>query len=86
MHLSSPVGGSPIYTPKAEIHPKYEDTEFHCACGETFHAMSTIGGSQHLEICSQCHPFYSGKEKLMDTAGRIEKFHRRYAKLGAKPA
>ena len=71
---------------KAEIHPKFEDTSFNCACGEKFSAMSTMGGNVHLDICSKCHPFYTGKEKLIDTAGRIEKFHRRYAKAATKDA
>lgn len=69
---------------KAEVHPKYEETVFQCACGAKIVTMSTLGGSHHVEICSSCHPFYTGKEKLVDTAGRIEKFRRRYEKAGVK--
>jgi len=63
---------------KPEIHPEFKDTTFTCACGNTFTAKSTIGDSVHTDICSACHPFFTGKEKLLDTAGRIEKFNRRY--------
>ena len=63
---------------KAEIHPKYEETVFVCACGNKIMTHSTIGGERHVEICSSCHPFFTGKEKLVDTAGRIDKFNRRY--------
>ncbi len=68
---------------QADIHPKYEETVFQCACGEKITAFSTMGGNRHLDICSKCHPFYTGKAKLVDTAGRIEKFKRRYAKAEA---
>ena len=65
---------------KAEIHPEYKETKFSCACGETFTTFSTIGGDVHVEICSKCHPFFTGKQKLVDTAGRIDKFTRRYGR------
>ena len=67
-------------TMREGIHPEYKETRFMCACGNKFTAMSTLGGEHHMEICSACHPFFTGKEKLVDTAGQIEKFHRRYAK------
>lgn len=70
---------------KAEIHPQYQETKYSCACGHSFKAMSTTGGEVHSDICSDCHPFFTGKEKLVDTAGRIEKFNRRY-KRGEKQA
>ena len=63
---------------KENIHPKYEVTDYSCACGETFQTRSTQGGSVKLEICSQCHPLYTGKEKMVDTAGRIERFKKKY--------
>lgn len=63
---------------KPEIHPKYEETKFICACGEKYTTQSTLGGTRHVEICAACHPFYTGKQKLVDSAGRIEKFNRRY--------
>lgn len=65
---------------KTDIHPKYhKNAEFICACGKTFKIGSTKEKVE-IEICSGCHPFYTGKEKLVDTAGRIEKFKRRLAK------
>jgi large subunit ribosomal protein L31 len=63
---------------KADTHPEFKETTFTCACGSSFKAMSTMGGNVHTDICSACHPFFTGKERLMDTAGRIEKFNRRY--------
>jgi large subunit ribosomal protein L31 len=63
---------------KAKIHPKYTEVVVSCACGETFKTRSTKGEIR-LEICSKCHPFFTGKQKLIDTAGRIERFQRKYA-------
>ena len=62
---------------KAEIHPKYEKVTIKCACGNTFESKSTKG-NMTVEICSVCHPFFTGKEKLLDTAGRVEKFRKKY--------
>ena len=64
---------------KAEIHPDYNETTFVCACGNKVDVRSTEK-DLHVEICSACHPFYTGKQKLMDSAGRIEKFTRKYQK------
>jgi large subunit ribosomal protein L31 len=64
---------------KANIHPKYIEVTVSCACGETFKTRSTKGDIR-LEICSKCHPFYTGKQKLIDTAGRVERFQRKYGK------
>lgn len=61
------------------IHPKYVDAMVTCACGESFKTRSTKPVI-HLEICSRCHPFFTGKQKLVDTAGRVERFQRKYAK------
>lgn len=69
---------------KQGIHPKYELTTIQCACGAKYQVRSTRP-NQRLEICAACHPFFTGKQKLVDTAGRVEKFNRRYAKF-AKPA
>ena len=63
---------------KPKIHPKYVDCTVTCACGNTFETRSTKGEKLKVEICSNCHPFYTGKQKILDTAGRIEKFNRRY--------
>jgi large subunit ribosomal protein L31 len=64
---------------KAKIHPEYKDVTVVCACGETFVTRSTRK-ELRLEICSKCHPFFTGKQKLIDTAGRVERFNRRYAR------
>jgi large subunit ribosomal protein L31 len=65
-------------TMKADIHPTYETVTVHCACGNTFETRSTHKGAIHIEICSNCHPFFTGKQKLVDTAGRVERFRRKY--------
>ena len=70
---------------KAEIHPKYNEITVTCSCGSTFKTCSTLGKPLHIEVCSTCHPFYTGKQKIVDTAGRVEKFKQKYAK-GAKAA
>jgi len=64
---------------KAEIHPEYNEVTVRCACGAETTTRMTIK-DLHVEICSACHPFYTGKQKLMDTQGRIEKFNRKYGK------
>jgi large subunit ribosomal protein L31 len=69
---------------KAAIHPSYNEVRVQCACGSTFSTRSTHKGDIHVEICSSCHPFFTGKQKLMDTAGRVERFRRKYAKAGAE--
>jgi large subunit ribosomal protein L31 len=64
---------------KTEIHPQYHQVQVHCACGETW----TVGSTKkelRVEICSKCHPFFTGKQKLVDSAGRIDRFQQRYAK------
>ncbi len=63
---------------KAEIHPNYSNTAIKCACGNTLEVGSTKSNIR-VEICSKCHPFFTGKQKLIDTAGRIERFRRKYA-------
>ncbi len=65
---------------KKKIHPKYTPSKFTCSCGNVIEVGSTIG-DQHIEICSNCHPFYTGKQKLVDSAGRVERFRKRYEKL-----
>jgi large subunit ribosomal protein L31 len=64
---------------KEGIHPKYDASTVRCDCGNTFETCSTLEGEIHTEICSACHPFYTGKQKLIDTAGRIERFRKKYA-------
>ena len=62
-----------------DIHPAYENIKVVCSCGNTFETRSTSGKEElHIDVCSSCHPFYTGKQKIMDTAGRVEKFKSRY--------
>ncbi|HMC23390.1 MAG TPA: 50S ribosomal protein L31 [Thermoanaerobaculia bacterium] len=70
---------------KTEIHPQYHQVQVHCACGETWTTGSTKK-ELRVEICSKCHPFFTGKQKLVDSAGRIDRFQQRYSKkaTGAK--
>ena len=71
---------------KADIHPNYADSTVKCSCGNTFTTRSTKD-ELHVELCNECHPFYTGKQKLVDTGGRVERFERRYgARKGAKKA
>jgi large subunit ribosomal protein L31 len=66
---------------KADIHPDYVDTKVVCSCGNSFSTRSTVkSGNIHVEVCSACHPFYTGKQKIMDVGGRVEKFERRFGK------
>lgn len=65
---------------KEGIHPKYQTATTRCACGSTFEVGATVDEIS-VEICSKCHPFFTGKQKLVDTAGRIERFRRKYAKF-----
>ena len=62
---------------KSGIHPEYKEITVSCACGNTFQTRSTID-TIHVEICSACHPFYTGKQKMVDSAGRVERFNRKY--------
>ena len=66
---------------KAKIHPKYSEAVITCACGNVIRTRSTKK-EQKIEICSACHPFFTGKQKLVDSAGRVEKFHKRYGETG----
>lgn len=68
---------------KDKIHPNYKEINVICSCGTTFKTKSTLGRELHVEVCSACHPFYTGKQKILDTAGRVEKFRQRYSKTGA---
>lgn len=65
---------------KSDIHPKYSEIEVTCSCGNTFKTRSTLEEPLHIEVCSSCHPFYTGKQKIVDTGGRVDKFRRRYGK------
>ncbi len=65
---------------KPDIHPKYEPIKVVCSCGNEFETSSTLCKELHVEVCSSCHPFYTGKQKIMDTAGRVDKFRKRYSR------
>ena len=72
---------------KSGIHPDYHEVLVHCACGSTFKTRSTMKGEMlRVEICSSCHPFFTGKQKLLDTAGRVERFQKKYADAKAAQA
>jgi large subunit ribosomal protein L31 len=64
---------------KADIHPNYEVTTVRCSCGNTFTTRATVK-DLHVELCNECHPFFTGKQKLVDSGGRVERFERRYGK------
>jgi large subunit ribosomal protein L31 len=67
---------------KTEIHPEYETVKVTCVCGNKFETRSTLGKEIHAEICSECHPFFTGKQKLVDTAGRVDRFRKKYGLKG----
>ncbi|MEM9039621.1 MAG: 50S ribosomal protein L31 [Actinomycetota bacterium] len=73
---------------KTEIHPTYNDTTVKCSCGNTFTTRSTVVGDLTVELCNECHPFFTGKQKLVDSGGRVERFNRRYGRRagGAAPS
>jgi len=65
---------------KADIHPSYTELKVTCSCGNEFVTRSTLGKDLSVEVCSSCHPFYTGKQKMLDTAGRVDKFRRKYSR------
>lgn len=65
---------------KPDIHPAYSEITVSCSCGETFKTRSTLGHDLSVDVCSKCHPFYTGTQKIVDTAGRVDKFNRKYGK------
>ena len=69
---------------KANIHPDYQALNVVCSCGNTFETRSTLGGELHVEVCSKCHPFFTGKQKILDSGGRVDKFRKKYARNAAK--
>ena len=68
---------------KADIHPDYQELTVECSCGNTFVTRSTAD-SLHLELCNECHPFFTGRQKLVDSGGRVERFQKRYANTPVK--
>jgi large subunit ribosomal protein L31 len=81
---AQPVGGKNarrqprIHAMKAAIHPPYDEINVTCSCGNSFKTRSTVGHDLQVEVCSNCHPFYTGKQKILDTAGRVDKFRKKY--------
>ncbi len=63
---------------KADIHPAYTHIKVTCSCGNVIETRSTLGRDIHVDVCSQCHPFYTGKQKIIDSGGRVERFRRRF--------
>ena len=68
---------------KAAIHPDYNSILVTCSCGNAFETGSTLGHDLQIEVCSACHPFYTGKQKIVDTGGRVDKFRKKYAQGAA---
>ena len=71
---------------KPEIHPNYTLITATCSCGSTFQTRSTLGKDVHLDVCSQCHPFYTGKQKMVDSGGRVDRFRKRFGARSTKTA
>ncbi len=69
---------------KAEIHPNYGTLSATCSCGNVIEVGSTLSDSIHVDVCSQCHPFYTGKQKVVDTGGRIDRFNKRFSGRSTK--
>ena len=69
---------------KASVHPEFTEMTVSCSCGNTFTTRSTLGQNLQVEVCSSCHPFYTGKQKMLDTAGRVDKFRKKYAAAAAR--
>lgn len=69
---------------KADIHPNYEPMVARCSCGAEYPTRSTLGEDINLEVCSACHPFYTGKQKIVDTGGRVERFRKRFGSRTAR--
>jgi large subunit ribosomal protein L31 len=68
---------------KQDIHPVYKEVTVTCSCGNSFETRSTASKDLHLDVCAKCHPFYTGKQKIVDTAGRVDRFRQKYARGAA---
>ena len=69
---------------KKDIHPAYDFITVKCSCGNTFKVRSTLGKDLSIDVCSSCHPFFTGKQKIVDNAGRVERFNKRFGMFGSK--
>ncbi len=77
---SRALGSRHLDAMKPEIHPQYGDIKVSCSCGNEFTTRSTLSDDLQVEVCSNCHPFYTGKQKIVDSGGRVDKFRKRYGK------
>ena len=73
-----------LFRSKTDIHPKYNDTTVRCSCGNVFTTRSTRSEDLSLDLCNECHPYFTGKQKLVDTGGRVERFNKRYGERKSK--
>lgn len=71
---------------KADIHPNYVAINVTCSCGNAFETRSTLGQALHVDVCGACHPFYTGKQKMLETGGRVDKFRKRFGSRGTAKA
>jgi large subunit ribosomal protein L31 len=79
LRLRDPTHHGPgISAMKEGIHPKYAEITVTCSCGNSFQTRSTLGGNLEVEVCSNCHPFYTGKQKIVDSGGRVDRFRKKY--------
>ena len=69
---------------KADIHPAYNEVKATCSCGATYETRSTLSDDIHIDVCAQCHPFYTGKQKILDTGGRVDRFNKRFGNRSVK--
>ncbi|EWH10452.1 50S ribosomal protein L31 [Catenovulum agarivorans DS-2] len=69
---------------KPGIHPEYQEITATCSCGNTIKTRSTVGKDLYLDVCSECHPFYTGKQRIVDTGGRVDRFKKRFGALSSK--
>jgi len=82
--LSGDTALTEVILMKEAIHPNYVEIKAHCSCGNVIVTRSTIAKDLHLDVCSECHPFYTGKQKAAETGGRVDKFNKRFGALGKK--
>ncbi|MFB9886401.1 50S ribosomal protein L31 [Balneatrix alpica] len=71
---------------KQGIHPKYTEVKVNCSCGNVINTRSTLGKDFHVDVCGACHPFYTGKQKVLDAGGRIDRFNKRFGAMGGRKA
>jgi large subunit ribosomal protein L31 len=85
-HRARPLSHPQEIIMKADTHPDYTETTVRCSCGNSFVTKSTVEGDLTVELCNECHPFFTGKQKLVDSGGRVERFNKRYGQRKNAPA